>query len=218
LQKWYDARLTLLIKRRGEEGQQTIEPLFRFSVVGYTDMLYDVSEGIRTIDKMAHLEVPYVSSQNKASPVLGFRYVRKLFQEDIDNWSEAQLKYCPAPLVIHLTDGKLSGASDELEAAIQDIMDISIPDGNVLVEHLIINNSLTKFKVDKRDWRGYILGDDLVDSDLNRLLGLASTLPESYRAFVNDLQGLRLQSETKMLFPGSTDIFYRECFVVNQTS
>jgi hypothetical protein len=107
----------------------------------------------------------------------------------------------PAPLVCHLTDGGATGADPE--PIVKRIMQMSVPDGNVLVENIFISPDVLPEPIrDPKRWPGIMADTVLRDEQANKLKNMSSPIPESYRTMMIE-SGYRIEKGALLLFPGN---------------
>lgn len=203
--------------------QGKIRPRYRVGVIAYSDELYDIYDGFRTIDYISQQGVPALTPQRRTNTADGFLYVNQLLQEDLAKWSPEDLKYCPAPLVVHMTDGELNEVTVDPEPIVKDIKKLQVPDGNVLVQNVYITDpaSINVGTEDVASWPGYQQSDDLGNPYGNKLLSMSSKLPEVYRNTINKMSTsttLHLSPDAVMMFPGITPEFVIQAFAINGVS
>lgn len=199
--------------------QNKIRPRYRVAMIAYSDKLWDVLDGIKTVDLIKG--VPNLLPQERTNTAKGFKYVKKILEEDIKNWSSMDLEKCPAPLIVHMTDGVLNEITEDPEPVVKQIREIAVPDGNVLVENIYISNDISISTPEINNWPGYEHGQDLKNPYGNKLLAMSSKLPESYRKLINEHQtstSLKLTQGAAMMFPGVNPEFVRQAFAINGVS
>jgi hypothetical protein len=199
--------------------QNKIRPRYRVAMIAYSDKLWNVHDGIQTIDKIKG--VPNLTPQERTNTALGFKYVKKILEDDIKTWSPEDQRLCPAPLVVHMTDGTLNEIAEDPEPIVKQIQAIKVPDGNVLVENIYITDDINTPPAEISNWPGYQHGQDLKNPYANKLLAMSSKIPESYRLLINNHQtstSLNLSPSAAMMFPGITPEFVRQAFAINGVS
>ena len=208
-----------MIRRSMRQG--VVHPRYRLAMIGYTDKLYDIyadSGSIVTIDKVVDEGVPDLTAQNTTNMGLAFRYAGKLLEEDIKTWPQKWLDECPAPMVINLTDCELD---EELEDPLQpakDLMKISVPDGNVLVENIFITNYISLPSADPKNWGGYHLTDHTGDPYGDKVLAMSSAIPSIYAQVLREQTGAQVRDGSAMMFPGINREFIKSAFVMSIVS
>ncbi len=189
-----------------------LRPRYRIAMIAYSDEVYDIFKGVKRIDEVAKKGIPKLEPLNRTDMTKGLRYVKQLLEQEKNNIS----KDCPAPLVIHMTDGEFT-SRDDPEPVIREIQQIKVDDGNVLVENLFVSDELKVSIPDTTAWPGYKLGDDVGNQYGNRLLSFSSPLPEMYRTVMSEL-GYSIQPNTVMMYPGVKPEFVQMAFVMSTVS
>ena len=85
---------------------------------------------VKTVAELAQMGVPRLQPMDATDTAAAFREAKRLLQAQLGN-----LQDCPAPLVCHMTDGEYNSGGDP-EPIAREIMQMSVPDGNVLVENI----------------------------------------------------------------------------------
>ena len=146
--------LTVAIRQmvfRSTKGGR-LSPRYRIAMLAYSDHVYDLLDGIRTVEEVAHFGVPDLSPMRTTDSAKAFAQAEKLLEAEMPNLATG-----PAPLVCHMTDGEYTGADPE--PIVQRIMAMSVPDGDVLVENIFISDKvLNENSIDASKWPG-ILAD-----------------------------------------------------------
>ncbi|MCM3340098.1 VWA domain-containing protein [Paenibacillus sp. MER TA 81-3] len=194
----YDA-LSLAIRQmvfRSTKGNR-LTPRYRIAILAYSDDVYDLLNGIKGIDEIASLgSLPDLTPVRFSDSAKAFQQAEKIL--------EAELPYmqdCPAPLVCHMTDGVATG--DDPEPIAKRIMQMSIPDGNVLVENIFISDhTLEGLIAEPRRWKGILADTALKDEHAIKLRSMSSVLPESYREMLMEAD-YHLASGAYMMLPGN---------------
>lgn len=202
-----------MIQRSLRQGK--VHPRYRVGMIAYTSDLYDVYDGIITIDKLKDEGVPPITPQKATDMAKAFRYAYKLIQEDIQKWPQEWLEKCPPPLLINLTDCEYDEESqDPLEFA-KKIQGISVPDGNVLVENIFITDQIRLASGEVKDWKGYRFDESTGDPYGDKLLAMSSPIPAGYAQIMNEQAGLKIREGTAMMFPGISREFVKTGFVMS---
>jgi hypothetical protein len=172
-----------------------VAPRYRIAMFAYSDNVYDLLDGVKTVDVVASMGVPELGVMRTTDTARAFTAVEKLLQSELPN-----LQHCPAPLVCHMTDGEYT-ASDPAPI-VNRIMQLSVPDGNVLVENIFISDRILPDPItNPREWPGVLPGTKL-DSDYARALRtMSSPLPEGYRAMMLEA-GYQMDKDAVMMLPG----------------
>lgn len=180
---------------RSTKGR-AISPRYRIAMFAYSSEVFDMLDGIKTVDEVAQRGLPvFTNTQGTTETAKAFNKVASLLRQEIPKMSNA-----PAPIVCHITDGLYSG-EDPLPIA-QKIMDMSVNDGNVLVENVFISDTALKSPISSvPEWPGITDKSELNDSYAKQLFDMSSTIPETYREYMRE-SGLSLTQNAKLLFPG----------------
>ena len=187
------AALRQMVFRSTKGGR--LSPRYRIAMYAYSDRVYDLLDGVKTIDQVAHLGVPELSPMRTTETDRAFVQAERLLEAELPN-----LRACPAPLVCHMTDGEYTG--DDPEPIARRIMAMAVPDGHVLVENIFISDSILENPVgDLSTWPGITLDTSLGNDYAQKLRQMSSTLPESYRTTLLE-HSYRLSAGTMMLLPG----------------
>lgn len=197
--------------------QARIHPRYRVGMIAYSNDIYDVYGelgSIITIDKLKDEGVPAITPQKSTDMAKAFRYATKLIQEDIERWPREWLEKCPPPMVINITDCEYDEqGQDPLDFALI-LQQISVPDGNVLVENIFITEQIS-VPTSAQDWQGYRRNDTTGSPYGDKLLAMSSILPPSYAQVLREQAGLKMRKETAMMFPGITREFIKFGFVMS---
>lgn len=189
--------------------QARILPRYRLGIVGYSDKVYDLSNGTRSIDLIAQKGIPDLRVLSKESDVLkGFKYVKELLDHEIGSISDNS----PAPLIIHITDGEFTSKEDP-EPMLREIQNMEVADGKVLVANQFVSDELKVSVEDATTWPGYKAGDEVGSPYGNRLLSFSSPLPETYREKMLNY-GYSIEPETMMMYPGIKPEFIQMAFAM----
>lgn len=172
-----------------------LSPRYRVAMLAYSDHVYDLLDGVKSIEHVAKLGVPSLSTQRSTETAKAFIQAEKILQEELPN-----LQSCPAPLICHMTDGEYTGADPE--PIVQRIKQMAVPDGPVLVENIFISGDILSDKIaDPATWPGIMPDTQLGNEYARKLRDLSSPIPESYRAVMLEF-GYRLGANARMMFPG----------------
>jgi len=125
---------------RSTKGSR-IQPRYRVALYAYSDKVYDVPGGVKTIDQMAQLGIPELKTLRTTNTAEAFRKAKKLLERELSH-----LEGCPAPLVCHMTDGEYTG--DDPEPIVREIMQMITSDGPVLVENIFISDKILPDHID----------------------------------------------------------------------
>ncbi len=172
-------------------------PRYRVALYAYSDHVYDVLDGVRSIDELAAMELPDLEPQHATDTARGFSMVERLLQQELSRLSD-----CPAPVICHMTDGEFNGADPE--PIVRRIMAMRVTDGSVLVENIFISDELLPEPLtDIRRWGGVLPDTPLVDGYAMKLRALSSPLPETYRLQLLE-HHYSLAPGALMLLPGTS--------------
>ncbi len=189
------AALRQMVFRSTKGGR--LSPRYRIAMFAYSDHVYDLLDGIKPVDQVAHLGVPELSPMRTTETARAFAQAEKLLQAELP-----ALHNCPAPLVCHMTDGEYTGADPE--PVVRRIMQMKVPDGNVLVENIFISDKILPQPIgDPTRWPGIRPDTRLTSEYAKKLRAMSSPLPESYRAILNE-NGYQLAPGALMMLPGMT--------------
>ncbi len=203
------AMLRRMVHRSTKGGR--ISPRYRVAMYAYSDHVYDLLGGIRTIDQVAQLGVPELSTMRSTDTARAFAQVEKLLQQELPN-----LAHCPAPLICHMTDGEYTGADPE--PVVRRIMAMRVPDGNVLVENIFISDNLLDEKIaDPRQWGGVTPRTKLRNDYARKLRAMSSPLPPGYRSMMRE-EEYNLADDAVMMIPGMTPELVQMGFVMSMST
>lgn len=175
-----------------------MSPRYRIAMLAYSDHVYDLLGGIKSIEHVAKLGVPDLSPQRSTETARAFLEAEKILQEELPG-----IQSCPAPLICHMTDGEFTGADPE--PVVRRIMEMSVPDGNVLIENIFISDNIVGNAVgDLENWPGITPDTSLTNKYAKKLRNLSSPIPESYRTVMVEF-GYHLGENACMLFPGNSE-------------
>jgi hypothetical protein len=203
------ATLQQMVFRCTKGGQ--ISPRYRIAMYAYSDAVYDILGGVMTIDQLANLGVPDLSTMRSTATDLAFLQVEQLLMRELP-----MLTNCPAPLVCHMTDGEYTGADPE--PVVRRIMAMGNPDGNVLVENIFISDNLLSEPVlDPTTWQGVTFQTQLRNKYANTLRSMSSPLPESYRIMMAE-SGYNIAPNAVMMLPGMSPELVEMGFVMSMST
>ena len=114
--------LTVVLRQmvfRSTKGGR-LSPRYRIAMIAYSDHVYDLLDGIKTVDQVAHMGIPDLSPMRTTETATAFAQAEKCLQVELPN-----LRACPAPLVCHMTDGEYTGTDPE--PIVKRIMEMSVP-------------------------------------------------------------------------------------------
>lgn len=172
-----------------------ISPRYRIAMIAYSDHVYDLLDGVKTVEQVAHLGVPDLSPMRTTETAKAFGQAEKLLQAELPN-----LRGAPAPIVCHMTDGEYTGADPE--PIVRRIMQMSVPDGNVLVENIFISDAVLPQPIrDPFQWPGLLPNTKLNSDYARKLQAMSSPIPESYRAMMLE-NNYHIAPGALMMLPG----------------
>jgi uncharacterized protein YegL len=205
-----------MIQRSMRQGK--IHPRYRVGMIAYSDKIYDVYGNlgsIVSIDQLKNEGIPSITPQKSTNMAKAFRYAEKLIREDLQKWSRKWQEECPPPMIINITDCEYDEeqAQDPLEFA-QKLQQISIRDGNVLVENIFITDQIS-VPSSPQDWQGYRFSDKTGNSYGDKLLAMSSAIPSTYAQILREQAGIKIREGTAMMFPGITREFIKFGFVMS---
>lgn len=182
---------------RSTKGSR-ISSRYRMAIIAYSDNVYDLLGGVKSIEEVAKTGLlPELSPLKYTDTAKAFEYAEQLLLAELPN-----MQNCPAPIICHMTDGAHTG--EDPEPIAKRIMEISVPDGNVIVENIFVSDSILESPIeDVKNWQG-IMPDTLFNNEVaNKLRRMSSTLPESYREMMSN-SGYSLKSGALMMLPGTS--------------
>lgn len=172
-----------------------LSPRYSIAMYAYSDNVYDILDGIQTVDKVVHLGVPELETEARTDTAKAFEKAEELLKTEIHNYKDG-----PAPLVCHMTDGIFTGKDPS--PIVHRIMKMSIPDGKVLVENIFISDDILEEKItDALSWPGITPKTKLKSEFAQNLKAISSPLPESYRSMMQECN-YHLDKNALMLLPG----------------
>ncbi|GAA4722639.1 vWA domain-containing protein [Brevibacillus fulvus] len=182
---------------RSTKGSR-LSPRYRIAMLAYSDEVYDLLDGIKGIDEVARLGLlPELSPLRLTDTAKAFAQVEKLLQEELPFMQD-----CPAPLVCHMTDGAATG--QDPEPIVKRIMNMAVPDGNVLVENIFISDQILAEPVaDPKRWSGILPETKLIDEHAEKLRKLSSPIPDSYLEMMRE-SSYSIEKGALMMLPGTT--------------
>ncbi len=181
---------------RSTKGSR-IQPRYRVALYAYSDKVYDVAGGVKTIDQIAQLGIPELRTLRTTNTAEAFRKAKKLLEKEL-----AHLEGHPAPLICHMTDGEYTG--DDPEPVVKEIMQMSTSDGLVLVENIFISDKILPSPIkDVYRWPGVRPETRLTNEYAIKLRAISSPVPDSYRVMMLEM-GYNIAQDAVMLLPGTT--------------
>jgi len=181
---------------RSTKGRK-VSPRYKIAMFAYSDTVFDLMDGFRTIAEVAEFGVPELSPLRTTDTEKGFKAVEQLLQKNT-----RELRECPAPVICHMTDGEFTG--DDPGPIVKRITEMSVPDGNVLVENIFLSTGILRDEVtDVKNWPGILKNTPLTNEYAEKLRGMSSPIPNSYHDMMRE-NGYRLNKEALMMFPGTS--------------
>ncbi|MNJ44935.1 hypothetical protein D3C77_400090 [compost metagenome] len=109
---------------------------------------------------------------------------------------------CPAPIICHMTDGIYTG--EDPEPIAKEIMELSVPDGSVLIENIFLTEEAVQGKVrDAKSWRGILPNQFMPDPYTEKLMRMSSIVPDTYRDMMRE-SAYSIQKGALMMLPGTS--------------
>lgn len=179
---------------RSTKGKK-VSPRYRIALYAYSEKVYDLLDGVKTITEVANFGVPELSPMRTTNTAKAFQAAEKLLEKE-----ETNLQDCPTPVICHMTDGEFTGSDPEPIA--RRIMNRSVPDGNILVENIFLSDRVLSTAIkDPYSWPGILSTSPLASKYARKLRDISSPIPRSYRdmMFENNYQ---LDENAIMMLPG----------------
>jgi len=184
-----------------------ISPRYHIEILAYTDEVRSLLGDIQPLNQVAERGIPKLMPKATTNTALGFAKVEELLQRQIHKYT-----HCPAPLVCHLTDGEYTG--DDPEPIVRRIMQLNVPDGPVLIENIFISDTVLSGPIiNAKQWPGILPGTPLGSDYARKLRAMSSTLPESYRAMMQE-EEYYISPNALMLLPGTSPELVKMGFVM----
>lgn len=185
-----------------------VSPRYHIAMYAYSDDVYDLLGGIRTIEQIAQIGTPELDTMNRTYTANAFLAAEMLLQQNLSNYMD-----CPAPLVCHLTDGEYNG--NDPEPVARRLMAMGNRDGNVLVENIFISDDLLPGKInDVEGWQGIQPSTRFKNRYGEKLRAMSSPIPPGYRAVMYD-NGYQLAPDSMMMLPGMNKGLIQMGFVMS---
>jgi hypothetical protein len=182
--------------RRSTKGNHT-SPRYHIAAFAYNDEVYDVFGGVKTVTEVLEIGVPVMSPDGRTDTAKAFERAERLLHE-----YAGRLDGCPAPMVCHLTDGLYT--AEDPRPIVNRIKGMTFPDGPVLVENVLFDDSATHEQIDDlHKWRGISSAAQLASTYATDLYEMSSAIPESYHGNLAD-RGYQLDPQARLFFPGNT--------------
>lgn len=181
--------------QRSTKGDR-ISPRYRVAIYAYSDGVYDIYDGAKTIDEIANIGIPELTPINQTNTASAFLAVERFLKQEIPNIQDH-----PAPLVCHITDGRYTGENPI--PIVKRILDMKVKDGNVLVENILISDDVLVEPIQSvNKWRGIESKPELKDEYAQTLFDISSTIPDGIRKFMAEY-GYDISPNARMFFPGT---------------
>ena len=195
---------------RSTKGSR-VSPRYRVAMYAYSDHVYDLLNGVQSVDRIAQLGVPELTTMRSTDTARAFAQAEKLLQQELPN-----LSHCPAPLICHMTDGEYTG--NDPEPVVRRIMSMSVPDGKVLVENIFISDNLLEEVItDPHRWSGVLPNTRLRNNYAKKLRAMSSPIPDGYRAMMREA-GYDIAENAVMMIPGMTPALVEMGFVMSMST
>lgn len=190
-----EAALQQMVFRSTKGGR--ITPRYRIAIYAYSDDVYDILGGIKSIEQVARLGVPQLSTLRTTDTARAFAQAEQVLKAQLP-----YLRNCPSPLVCHMTDGEFTG--EDPEPIVRRIMQMRTADGPVLVENILLSDEAPSPKgPNATAWSGVRPETPLQSAYARKLRSLSSPLPDSYREVLEE-HNYRLSHGALMLLPGTS--------------
>jgi len=185
-----------------------LRPRYRVAILAYNNEVRDVFGGAVTVEEFLDTGLPVMTPSNQTDTALAFQKAEELLRREWGN-----LQTCPAPLICHMTDGVWTGADPAPVA--RRIMQMRVPDGNVLVENIFLDGAALAEQVDDPyEWPGISRESQLASAPARNLFAISSPIPASYRELYTD-RGYSIQQGARLIFPGTTPEMVTAGFVMS---
>lgn len=191
--------LSALINR-SMKGEGIISPRYRVCLLAYSTYTKELfpDTGIVSLEKWAAAGVPFLQPTDQTDTASAFRKAKEILQREIPKLPS----HSPSPFVCHLTDGQFT--HEDPEPVAREIMQMSTPDGPVLVENIYIEDNLTHTPIsDVCKWPGVISEDDITNDYAKKLFRMSSPLPSPFHQYMSE-QGYCIAANARLLFPANT--------------
>jgi hypothetical protein len=175
-----------------------LSPRYRIAILAYSDEVYDLLNGVKSIDRIANRgQLPQLYPKRFTDTAKAFRQALKILQTEMPTMGQ-----CPAPIICHLTDGVYTG--EDPEPIAKEIMELSLPDGPVLIENIFLTEEATQGKVkDAKAWRGIVSNQFMPDPYTEKLMRMSSVIPETYRDMMRE-SAYSIQKDALMMLPATS--------------
>lgn len=169
---------------------QQIKDRYRIAFITYGDTIKDIFGGIKTLNEIANSEnLLNIRTEYFSDISSGFEKVENILLYETRNYSPDS----PAPLIIHISDGGF--VEEEVTPIVQRIMQLSVPDGKVLVESIVLS--------DQKDIE-------------KKFYSISSEMPEYYKKQIESKTSHSIDILSKMIFFDSNLVKY--CLPLSEVS
>lgn len=185
-----------------------VSPRYRIAMFAYSDEVFDLLDGVRTIDEVAKKGIPELALMRSTDTARAFFAVETLLKREMPS-----MQNCPAPLVCHMTDGEVTGEDPATYA--RRIMALRNLDGHVLLENIYISNDILEQGTgDPHNWPGILPKTNLKTDYARKLRSISSPLPSSYRQMMLEA-GYQISDKAVMMLPGESAELVKMGFVMS---
>jgi hypothetical protein len=185
-------KVAVKMVQRSTKGT-TVSPRYRVAMFAYSSYVIDLLGGIKTIEELAKMGVPKLTTLDMTDTAAAFLEAERLLTAELPKMEDH-----PAPLICHMTDGDYNGSDPEPIA--RRIQTLAVPDGNILIENIFVKSGVVRVS-DVKTWSGISSVDELSGAYARKLFEMSSPIPESYRNVMREF-GYQLDEGARMLFPG----------------
>lgn len=194
-QAFLQSSLTEMVQRSMARGR--VMPRYRIAMFAYSDDVYDIYGGVKTIDEVVQRGIPQLNTHSKTENAKAFRAIEEFLQKQLPS-----IQNDPAPLVFHVSDSDVTEyiTNESPLPAIQRIMNMSVKDGNVLVTNIFASLNTSFPLPPSTEWKGFTNPKEIDSPNANVLFEMSSTIPISYQRILKET-GYNLSPKAKMLFP-----------------
>ena len=201
-------KMVVKMVQRSTKGA-VVSPRYRIAMFAYTNYVTDLLDGILTIDDLAQRGIPKLTPLDMTNTQAAFEEAEKLLNKELNN-----LQQSPAPLICHMTDGEYN-MGDPTDV-VKRIMEISVPDGKVLIENIFISNDALASPIDDpKAWSGLTNTEQLSDIYARKLFEMSSPLPESYLDALGEMGYKNFKAGSRMMLPGNNPEMVELGFVMS---
>ncbi|WP_245987533.1 vWA domain-containing protein [Cohnella lupini] len=180
---------------RSTKGSR-ISSRYRVAIIAYSDEVFDLIGGVKKIDELMSTGLPTLKTYRFTDTAKAFQHAEQILRDELPRMQD-----CPAPLVCHMTDGVYTG--EDPQPIVRRIMDMSVKDGNVLVENIFISDDVLETEVDQpKHWQGVRAETVFKDDYADKLRRMSSIIPESYREMINEAN-YNIARGSLFMFPGT---------------